>query len=81
MPSKLDPVSSAAAMVKKRISPSIYARTMQSPVKAISDAVPPKGTRASDISAAAIETGGEALKIQVVVPLYTAPFRRNLIKS
>jgi hypothetical protein len=67
MPSKLDPVSSAARTVKKRAAPRRYTKRMMSPGNATSAVTPPNGISAVAIAMAASPITGPARKTHVVV--------------
>ena len=81
MPSKLEPVSSAAMTVTNRAKPSRYASTTRSPLKASGAANPPSGTSPVATAAAARPTTGPARKTHDVVRLYTAPLRSRRARS
>ena len=80
MPSKLDPVSSAAITVEKRARARRYANRRRSPGKA-TRAGAPRGTRAAATTTAANPTTGPARNTQLVVRLYTAPFAMSFRRS
>ncbi len=81
MPSKAEPVSSAARAVAKRASPSRYANRMKSPANESAAGAPPMERRSPAAATAASPTTGPARNTQVVVRLYTAPFRRSFTRS
>ena len=81
MPSKLEPVSNAASTVKKRPSTRRYASKIRSPGNATADGTRPSGRISKTSERTARFTTGPARNTHVVVPLYTAPFCSNLIRS
>ncbi len=81
MPSNDEPVSSAAATVKNRPSPSTYANTTKSPANAIGARWPAIGTSSAAVNPVARPTTGPARKIHVVVVLNTAPLRSSFTMS
>ncbi len=81
IPSKADPVSSAAATVTNRMSPRRYAKSIRSPPNASGAGMPPRGTRLVATATAARPTAGPARNTHVVVRLYVAPLRRHLAMS
>ena len=81
IPSKLDPVSSAASTRKKRPRPSTYANATASPLNRMSDTRPSSGTTVAARSVVATTKTGASRKIHVVVSLNTAPRRTSFQRS
>jgi hypothetical protein len=81
IPSNDEPVSRAAAVVKKRESPNRYAKRIRSPVKETGALNRPMGTSKPAMNMVVNVTIGPIRKIQVVVVLKTIPLRNSLIMS
>src|ERR1039457_5360408 len=81
MPSKEEPVSSAANTVKKRPSPNRYANNTRSPMNATGALWYPSGIKQPAMIVVTTATTGPARNSQVVVVLSTTSLRINLKRS